>query len=80
MTKSYQLERLQLIPRARGDVFPFFADASNLERITPPFLHFRILTRIPISMQPGTLIDYELLGKTAAARDRVIWGAKIWWE
>ena len=54
------IERAQLVPQAAGEAFAFFADAFNLEAITPPWLRFRILTPRPIAMAEGALIDYRL--------------------
>jgi ligand-binding SRPBCC domain-containing protein len=54
------LERDQLIPRGRDEVFAFFADALNLEAITPAWLGFRVVTPEPIEMTAGTLIEYRL--------------------
>lgn len=45
-------------PRER--VFAFFSDAGNLQDITPPWLHFEIVTPRPLAMAAGTLIDYRL--------------------
>ena len=57
---AYVLERQQLLPRPVDEIFPFFADARNLERITPPWLGFRILTPEPIEMGSGTRIEYRI--------------------
>ena len=54
------LERKQFVPRPRNEVFAFFAEARNLEMLTPAFLNFRILTPLPLDMHSGTLIDYQI--------------------
>jgi ligand-binding SRPBCC domain-containing protein len=46
------------VPLAR--VFRFFEDARNLERITPPWLNFRIVDPDGIQMRNGAEIDYVI--------------------
>lgn len=57
---KHLLEQEQLIRRPRKEVFAFFADPANLERITPDALHFEIRTPLPIAMRAGATIDYQL--------------------
>ena len=57
---EHLLERSQVLPGDPDEVFAFFADAFNLEEITPPWLGFRIVTPRPIGMRVGALIEYRL--------------------
>lgn len=56
----YELTATAHLPRPREEVFDFFADAANLETITPPWLGFRILTPMPIEMESETILEYRL--------------------
>ena len=53
-------EREVWVPAKRDAVFAFFSNAKNLETLTPPWLHFRILTPDPLVMRAGLRIDYQL--------------------
>ncbi len=56
----YVLRREQRIPRPIDEVFAFFAEARNLEALTPAWLGFRIVSVNPLPIQAGTLIRYQL--------------------
>ena len=58
--RTFEVEYRVLLTLPRSEVFPFFADARNLERLTPPWLRFAMLTPAPVEMKPGALIDYRL--------------------
>ena len=58
--RYHVLRREQRLPGTPDEVFPFFADARNLEAITPPWLGFRVLTPAPIELRVGALIEYRL--------------------
>jgi ligand-binding SRPBCC domain-containing protein len=57
---DFVLEARLRLERPLEPVFAFFADAGNLDALTPPWLHFRILTPLPIEMREGAIIDYRL--------------------
>jgi hypothetical protein len=57
---AHLLRREQRIPRPPDEVFAFFADAFNLERLTPPLLRFEVLTPAPIELAAGARIRYRL--------------------
>lgn len=57
---TYRFHRELRLPHSRPAVFDFFARAENLERITPPWLRFRLLTPRPIRLERGATIAYAL--------------------
>ena len=57
---GFELRSSLRVPRGREEAFAFFSDAHNLERITPGFLKFRVLTPAPIELREGVVIDYAM--------------------
>jgi len=57
---EHTLHRKQKLKLPGNEVFQFFSDAGNLEKITPPELKFRITTPQPFEISEGSLIDYKL--------------------
>lgn len=58
--KTHTFKTETLLNRSIQQVFPFFANAENLDQVTPPWLKFEILTPVPIEMKVGTKVDYRL--------------------
>lgn len=54
--KTYQ----QYFDLPKEKIFPFFAEAQNLETITPKSLHFKITKMSTATIIKNTLIDYSL--------------------
>ena len=68
--RVHVLRREQHLRLAREELFPFFCDAGNLARITPPELAFRFETPLPIDMRMGAEIAYRLR----------LWGVPFRWR
>jgi ligand-binding SRPBCC domain-containing protein len=49
-----------IVPASLDETFAFFADAGNLQRLTPPWLHFVILTTMPVVMRADAEIEYRV--------------------
>ncbi len=59
-SSHFELRCEDWLPCPRDQVFSFFGDAYNLERITPDFLHFKVLGTSDTEIRRGTTIDYRL--------------------
>ena len=60
MSRFHTLRREQWIRRPLEEVFAFFSDTRNLEKLTPSWLGFQILTPGPIRIAAGTRLRYRL--------------------
>lgn len=58
--KTFWLRKNIWLPHPRDKVFAFFSNPGNLDRLTPAWLHFTILTPATQAMRQGALIDYRL--------------------
>jgi ligand-binding SRPBCC domain-containing protein len=63
------------LPRARERVFPFFANALNLQLLMPPHVKFEIVTP-PVAMQEGALIGYRM--RLAGLRFEALTQVTVW--
>lgn len=59
-SNGWRLVSVQHVQLAPTDVFRFFTNVHNLERITPSFLNFKILRVSSVQLAVGTTIDYTL--------------------
>ena len=59
--KVHVFERMQHTPLDVDETFRFYGEIDNLERITPPWLHFRILDPRPDKLTAGARIEYSLV-------------------
>ncbi len=58
--KTYVFEIEDSFNRPLPEIFEFFSDAANLNIVTPPWLEFSILTPLPITIEKGATIEYQL--------------------
>lgn len=54
------LLREMWVPLPLETVFAFFSNPANLELVTPPWVGFRILSKLPVEMKQGLLLDYAI--------------------
>ena len=66
--KEHILKTQIELPLKLTEVFSFFCDTINLERIAPPGLHFQITTPQSIEIILGTVVDYRLRLYTIQSR------------
>src|SRR5512134_1570751 len=58
--KTFRLHSEVWLPQSLEEVFAFFSDVRNLERMTPPWLRFEVLTQAAGPVRSGILMDYRL--------------------
>jgi ligand-binding SRPBCC domain-containing protein len=57
--KTFQLTREQFLPVSLSEAWDFFSNPSNLEKITPNDMSFKVLTKLDNQpIYPGMLISY----------------------
>jgi ligand-binding SRPBCC domain-containing protein len=76
LMRTYQLQASVWLPQPREQIFGFFSEPKNLERITPPWLRFEILSPAEFAVDRGTRIDYRLRVRSMPLRwqsEIIVW-------
>lgn len=58
--KPHRIHELIYLPLSVEEVFAFFYDVGNMQRITPCEIDFRVMTPLPMEMKKGAIVDYRL--------------------
>lgn len=58
--KTHTIKHSQEVPALIGEVWPFFASPSNLERMTPDALRMEVITPGGLEMKEVALFDYVI--------------------
>lgn len=56
----YTLETTQILPLTLDEAWDFFSSPSNLAKITPDYMGFKITSGTPQRMFPGQIISYQI--------------------
>jgi ligand-binding SRPBCC domain-containing protein len=56
----YQLKRTQFVKTDLQTCWDFFSSPKNLQKITPEYMGFDVLTEIPEKMYEGLMIEYKV--------------------
>jgi ligand-binding SRPBCC domain-containing protein len=56
----YQLKRTQFVNTDLETCWKFFSAPSNLQKITPEYMGFEVLTEVPHEMYEGLMISYTV--------------------
>jgi ligand-binding SRPBCC domain-containing protein len=56
----YQLKRQQLVKTDMASCWDFFSSPGNLQKITPKYMGFDVLTDVPDNMYEGLIIEYRV--------------------
>jgi ligand-binding SRPBCC domain-containing protein len=58
--RLHRVDRRQTLPTTINEAWTFFSDPRNLAVITPPDMHFEVLSEVPEQVYAGLLLEYRV--------------------
>lgn len=56
----HRFEAVQVLPTDMDTAWDFFSSPANLPAITPPWLGFKVTSKLPDAMYPGLFVTYKV--------------------